>query len=87
MGRAMTTDNGLVLHVSENLSEEIDGVEITLPAADYRAVATGLMASEGEDDVAQYLLLPIGRERVHPISADGLAQLAGHGQVEVTDAE
>ena len=87
MGKRMTTDNGLVLHVSENLNEEIDGVEITLPAADYRAVATGLVASEGEDDVAQYLLLPIGRERVHPISADGLTQLSGHDQVEVTDAE
>lgn len=83
----MAIDNGVVLHVSENLSEEIDGVEMTLPAADYRAVATGLGDSGAEDDVGQYLLLPIGRERVHPISADGLAQLADLDQVEVSSAE
>ena len=83
----MAIDNGVMLHVSENLSEEIDGVEMTLPAADYRAVATGLAESDAEDDVGQYLLLPIGRERVHPISADGLAQLAELDQVEVSSAE
>jgi len=83
----MTIDNGVVLHVSENLSEDIDGVEMALPAADYRAVATGLSESEGGDDVEQYLLLPIGCERVHRISADGLAQLAGHDRVEVSEAE
>ncbi len=83
----MTIDNGVTLHVSENLSEEIDGVEMTLPAADYRAVATGLAESDAEDDVGQYLLLPIGRERVHPISADGLVQLAELDQVEVSSAE
>lgn len=83
----MAIDNGVVLHVSENLSEEIDGVEMMLPAADYRAVASGLVERDGDDDVGQYLLLPIGRERVHPISANGLAQLTGHDRVEVSDAE
>lgn len=83
----MAIDSGVVLHVSENLSEEIDGAEMTLPAADYRAVATGLAESDAENDVGSYLLLPIGHERVHQISADGLAQLTGHDRVEVSDAE
>lgn len=83
----MTIDNGLVLHIGEDLSEEIDGLKMTLPAADYRAVATGLVANDAAiDDVERYLLLPIGRERAHPISAEGLAQLAEHDAVEVTTA-
>ena len=81
----MAIDNGTILHVAENVSETVDGVELALPAGEYRAVAVGLANGHAAtDEVERYLLLPVGRERVHPITADGLEQLAGHDDVEVT---
>ncbi len=81
----MTIDNGTMLHVAANVSETIDGIEMALPAGDYRALAVGpVEADAANDEVERFLLLPVGRERVHPISAEGLAQLAEHDGVEVT---
>jgi hypothetical protein len=84
----MAVDNGSTLHVAENVSEEIDGVSMDLPAGDYRALAVGPiegdLAGDGSD---RFLLLPVGRERVHPISAEGLEQLAEHDGVEVTGTD
>lgn len=85
----MAIDNGVMLHVAENLTETVDDVELTLPAGDYRAVAVGPVdpAAAAADEVDRYLLLPVGRERMHPISAEGLEQLAEHDQVEVTSTD
>ena len=84
----MTIDNGSMLHIAETLTEKLDGVEMALPAGDYRALAVGSIdAGTASDEVDRYLLLPVGRERVHPISADGLEQLATHAGVEVTGTD
>lgn len=81
----MAIDNGAMLHVPENLTETFDDVEMTLPAGDYRALAVGPVESEtSADEIERFLLLPVGRERLHPISAVGLEQLAEHDRVEVT---
>ena len=82
----MTIDNGTKLHVAANVSETIDGIDLELPAGDYRALAVGPVGGEeAGDEVERFLLLPVGRERAHPISAEGLAQLAAHERVEVTE--
>jgi len=84
----MAIDNGSMLHVAENLTETFDDVELTLPAGDYRAVAVGPVESEAaNDEVERFLLLPVGRERMHPISAEGLEQLAEHDGVAVTGTD
>jgi hypothetical protein len=84
----MAIDNGAKLHVAANVSETIDGIDMELPAGDYRALAVGPVDGEAADDeVERFLLLPVGRERVHPISAEGLAQLAEHDGVEVTETD
>jgi hypothetical protein len=84
----MAIDNGSMLHVAENLTETFDDVELTLPAGDYRALAVGPVEAEASGDaVERYLLLPVGRERLHPISAEGLEQLAEHERVEVTGTD
>ena len=84
----MAIDNGSMLHVAENLTETFDDVELTLPTGDYRALAVGPVEGEAWGDGAlRYLLLPVGRERVHPISAEGLEQLAEHDRVEVTGTD
>ena len=81
----MAIDNGAKLHVAANVSETIDGIEMELPAGDYRALAVGPVEGDpANEEVERFLLLPVGRERAHPISADGLAQLAEHDRVEVT---
>ncbi len=84
----MAIDNGAKLHVAENVTETIDGIQMALPAGDYRALAVGpIEADAATDEVERYLLLPVGRERAHPISAEGLEQLAAHDDVEVTAAD
>jgi hypothetical protein len=84
----MAIDNGSMLHVTENLAETVDDVELTLPAGDYRALAVAPVEGEASGDAAErYLLLPVGRERMHPISAEGLEQLAEHDRVEVIGTE
>jgi hypothetical protein len=81
----MAIDNGAKLHVAANVNETIDGIAMDLPAGDYRALAVGpVEAGAAEDEVDRFLLLPVGRERAHPISAEGLEQLAEHDDVEVT---
>lgn len=82
----MAIDNGAMLHVAANVNETIDGIEMALPAGDYRALAVGPVDGEAVvEEVERFLLLPVGRERVHPISAEGLAQLAEHDRVEVME--
>ena len=84
----MAIDNGSMLHVAENLTETVDDVELTLPAGDYRALAVGPVEGEAAgDEIERYVLLPVGRERMHPISAEGLEQLAEHDRVEVTGTD
>jgi len=81
----MAIDNGSMLHVAENLTETFDDVEMALPAGAYRALAVGPVENDASgDEIERYLLLPVGREQLHPISAEGLEQLVEHEQVEVT---
>jgi hypothetical protein len=84
----MTIDNGSMLHVAENVTETFDDIEMTLPAGDYRAVAVGPVENAASgDEVERFVLLPVGRERAHPISAEGLEQLAGHDGADVTGTD
>ncbi|HRY24417.1 MAG: hypothetical protein H6852_18960 [Geminicoccaceae bacterium] len=89
----MTIDSGTVLEIGENLVEEIDGFEMAFPAGAYRALPVPSAALDSDQggatnaDADRYLLLPVGRERVHPISAEGLGQLVELDSVTVARAD
>ncbi|MCB1884376.1 MAG: hypothetical protein KDG89_10345 [Geminicoccaceae bacterium] len=63
--------NGDIIHAREDVTDEIDGVAMTLPAGAYRALPLPV----ADDADPRLLLLAVGHERVHPISNDALRKL------------
>ena len=68
----MTFADGAIVRATEDVSDEIDGVGVTLPAGDYRALP--LPSTAGADE-HRLLLLAAGHEGVHPIGEDTLRAL------------
>ena len=63
--------NGDIIHALEDVTDEIDGVAMTLPAGAYRALPLPV----ADDAEPRLLLLAVGRERAHPMSSDALQKL------------
>ncbi len=66
----MTFADGTIVRATEDVSDEIDGVGVTLPAGDYRALP---LPSAADDH--RLLLLATGHEGAHPIGEDTLRTL------------
>ena len=64
--------DGTTVRAAEDVSDEIDGVGVTLPAGDYRALP---LPGEAGPDGQRLLLLASGSEHAHPIGEATLRTL------------